>query len=51
MDKNYFLDTLFDLINESNALEADLQDIQAERDSLQVVMKDGTVFTLTVTAG
>ena len=50
MDKNYFLDTLFDVINESDALEADLQDIQAERDGLQVVMKDGTVFTLTVTA-
>ena len=51
MDKNYFLDTLFDLINESDALEADLQDIQAEHDGLQVVLKDGTVFTLTVTAG
>ena len=49
MDKNYFLDTLFDVINESDALEADLKDIQADRDSLQVVMKDGTVFTLTVT--
>ena len=49
MEKNYFIDTLFDLLNESDALEADLQDIQAERNGLRVVMKDGTVFTLTVT--
>ncbi len=50
MDKNYFLDTLFDLINESDALEAVLQDIQAERDGLRVIMKDGTVFKLAVAA-
>lgn len=50
MDKNYFLDTLFDLINESDALEAVLQDIQAERDGLRVVIKDGTVFKLSVAA-
>ena len=49
MEKNYFLDTLFDVINESDALEADLQDIQAERDGLLVRIKDGTVFRLTIT--
>lgn len=49
MDKNYFLDTVFDVINESDALEADLQDIQAERDGLIVSMKDGTAFRLTIT--
>ena len=49
MKKNYFLDTLFDVINESDALEADLQDIQAERDGLIVRIKDGTVFRLTIT--
>ena len=49
MDKNYFLDTLFDVINESDALEAELQDIQAERDGIVVSMKDGTAFRLTIT--
>ena len=49
MDKTFFLDTLFDLINESDALEADLQDIHAERDAIVVSMKDGTVFRLTIT--
>ena len=49
MEKNYFLDTLFDVINESDALEADLQDIQAEHDGLIVRIKDGTVFRLTIT--
>ena len=49
MEKNYFLDTLFDVINESDALEADLQDIQAECDGLIVRIKDGTVFRLTIT--
>lgn len=46
MEKEYFIDTLFDLINESDALEADLQDIRADRESITVAMKDGTVFTL-----
>ena len=49
MDKNYFLDTMFDVINESDALEIDLQDLQTEQDSLVVTMKDGTVFRLTIT--
>ena len=44
MEKDYFIDTLFDLINESDALEADLQDVRADRDGLTVAMKDGTVF-------
>ena len=48
MDKNYFSDTLFDVINESDALEADLQDIQADHNGLTVTMKDGTVFVLTI---
>ena len=48
MDKNYFMDTLFDVINESDALEAVLQDIQADHNGLTVTMKDGTVFVLTI---
>ena len=48
MDKSYFLDTLFDLINESDALEAELQDIRAEEAGLKVTMKDGTCFLVTV---
>lgn len=49
MEKEYFIDTLFDLINESDALEADLQDVRAARDGLTVAMKDGSVFILTLT--
>lgn len=49
MEKDYFIDTLFDLINESDALEADLQDVRADRDGLTVAMKDGTVFILSLT--
>jgi hypothetical protein len=49
MEKNYFLDTLFDIINESDTLEVDIQDIQTARESLIVTMKDGTVFRLTIT--
>lgn len=48
MEKTYFLDTLFDLINESDALETELQDIQADHGGLTVTMKDGTKFFLTV---
>ena len=48
MEKEYFIDTLFDLINESDALEADLEDVRADRDGLTVAMKDGTVFVLTL---
>ena len=47
MEKEYFIDTLFDLINESNALEADLQDIRADYEGFTITMKDGTVFKLT----
>lgn len=46
MEKEYFIDTLFDLINESDALEAELQDVRADRNGLTVSMKDGTVFTV-----
>lgn len=48
MEKEHFIDTLFDLINESDALDADLQDVRADRDGLTVAMKDGTVFVLTL---
>ena len=49
MEKEYFIDTLFDLINESDALEADLQDVRADRDELTITMKDGTVFKMKLT--
>ena len=49
MDKTYILDTLFDLINESDELEADLQDIRAEDAGLKVTMKDGTRFVIQIT--
>ena len=48
MDKNYFIDTLFDLINESNELEAELQDIQTDEAGLKVTMKDGTTFAIQI---
>lgn len=48
MDRTYFLDTLFDLINESNELEAELQDIRAEGSGLKVTMKDGTSFLIEI---
>lgn len=48
MEKVYFIDTLFDLMNESDTLEAELQDIRADREGLTMTMKDGTVFTVTV---
>ena len=48
MDVNYFTDTLFDLINESDVFDADLSDIKAENGDLVVQMKDGTVFKLHV---
>ena len=49
MEKEYFIDTLFDLINESDTLEAELQDVRADRESITITMKDGTVFVLTLT--
>ena len=49
VEKEYFIDTLFDLINESDALEADLQDVRADRDELTITMKDGTVFKMKLT--
>lgn len=48
MEKEYFIETLFDLINESDALEADLQDVWADCRSVVITMKDGTVFVLTL---
>lgn len=48
VDKDFFIDTLFDLLNESDALEASLQDIRADRQGLTVTMKDGTAFQITV---
>lgn len=46
MEKEYFIDILFDLINESDAPEAELQDVRADREGLTIAMKDGTVFIL-----
>lgn len=48
MDKHYFIDTLFDLINESDELEAEIQDIQVDKTGLNVKMKDGTQFIIQV---
>lgn len=47
-----FKETLFDLINESDALETELLDIQngEAEDSLLITMKDGTRLQLCVTA-
>ena len=50
MERNYFLDTLFDIINESDVLESALLDIQVVDDSLYITMKDGTSFQITVAA-
>ncbi len=48
MEKEYFIDTLFDLINESDALEAELQDVRADRESITITLKDGSVFIMTL---
>ncbi len=48
MNLNYFVETLFDLINESDALETDLLDIRTDEDTLTVTTKDGTRFKLRV---
>ena len=48
MEKESLIDVLFDLINESDALEAELQDIHADREHITITMKDGTVFILTL---
>ena len=50
MDKNYFKDILFDLINESDALDPYLADIECDdrSDRMTVVMKDGTRFDVHV---
>ena len=47
--KKYFIDTLFDLINESDALEVELQDIRADYEGFTITMKDGTVFKMKLT--
>ena len=39
MKKEYFSDVLFDLTNESDALETDLQDIYTGRDSVTFSIK------------
>lgn len=48
MKLHYFVDTLFDLINESDALETDILDIDCSSNKLLVQMKDGTSFIVTV---
>lgn len=51
VETKYFIDVLFDLINESDELEADLLDLRANKDDLIVTMKDETVFSITVGRG
>ena len=48
MNLNYFKDVLFDLMNESDALDVD--DIQSDdrANTFAVVMKDGTTFLVHV---
>lgn len=50
MECNDFKETLFDLINESDTLEAELLDIQNgdTENSLFVTMKDGSKLRLSV---
>jgi len=50
MEKEYLIDTLLNLRNESDALEADLENIQTSRDCITILMKDGSVFRVTVSA-
>ena len=49
MDVNYFKDILFDLMNESDAL--DVADIQSDdrANKFLVLTKDGTAFSVHVT--
>ena len=49
MDVNYFKDILFDLMNESDAL--DVADIQSDdrANTFLVTTKDGTAFSVHVT--
>lgn len=49
MKKSYIIDSLFDLINESDELEAELSDVCMHGDNLRVTMKDGSIFRITVT--
>lgn len=49
MEKEFFIDTLFDLINESDALETELLDIRADHELLTITMKDGSIFILALT--
>ena len=46
MDLNYFKDTLFDIINESDTLDAELLDIYCDdqNDTMTVNLKDGSSF-------
>ena len=50
MDKNYFKDILFDLVNESDELDPFLEDIECDdrNDLMTVIMKDGKQFTVHV---
>ena len=49
MEKSYITDSLFDLINECDELEAELGDVCMHGDDLLVTMKDGSMFRITVT--
>ena len=50
MDLNYFKDILFDLLNESDALEPYMQDILCDdrNDTMTVVMNDAEAFELCI---
>lgn len=49
MDISYLLDSLFDLINESEELDAEIDDIRDSiGNSFTVRMKDGSVFTISI---
>lgn len=48
MEREFLIETLFDLLNESDALEVSLLDLRADRQGLTVAMKDGTVFQIAV---
>lgn len=49
MEKTLLLDTMFDLINEDDGLEAELLDVRAEgEDALLVSTKDGMRFQIRI---
>ena len=49
MDVNFFKDILFDLMNESDALDVDDIQSDARASKFLVLMKDGAAFSVHVT--